>query len=179
MRLLEYTILTIVVAFIIQFWVLSILMSDRPQNTMGKLYLSIISASIMGILEVMIYDTYKSVVSLFYYIVLGLSLYISIYLYKNQSGIDDADYLKQMMESHGCDMFLSRKALERTENTNVQTIANNVINRRKRDIDVIEKMLSDSEKNAKAKITKSNVFNYMNIGREDPPTKPNPDKKSL
>jgi hypothetical protein len=40
-------------------------------------------------------------------------------------------------------------------------------------------MLSDSEKNAKSKITKSNVFNYMNIGREDPPTKPNPDKKSL
>jgi hypothetical protein len=179
MRLLEYTLLTFVVAFIIQFWVLSILTSDKPQNTVGKLYLSIVSASIMGILEVMIYDTYKSVVSLFYYIVLGISLYISIYLYKNQSGVDDTDYLKQMMESHGCDMFLSRKALEKTENTNVQTIANNIINRRKRDIDVIEKMLSDADKNIKAKITKTNVFNYMNIGREDPPTQTKTEKKSL
>jgi hypothetical protein len=99
MRLLEYTLLTVVVAFIIQFWVLSAITSNKPQPTMGKFYLSMVSACIMGILEVMIYDTYKSVVSLFYYLFLGFSLYLFIYFFKNSWWINDADYLKQMLES--------------------------------------------------------------------------------
>ncbi len=98
MRLLEYTLLTVVVAFIIQFWVLSAITSDKPQPTMGKFYLSMVSACIMGILEVMIHDTYKSVVSLFYYLVLGVSLYLFIYFFKNSWWINDADYLKQMLK---------------------------------------------------------------------------------
>jgi hypothetical protein len=156
MRLLQYTLLTFIVAFLIQYWVLSVITSNRPQNTVGKFYLSMVSASIMGILEVMIYDTYKSVVSLFYYIILGF---------------DDADYLKQMMESHSREMVLSKMAIEKTENNHVRTIANNIINRRKRDMDVIEKMLDDAHKEKTATITKTNVFNYMNIGRRDPPKK--------
>ena len=169
MRLLEYTVLTVVVAFIIQFWVLSAITSDKPQPTMGKFYLSMVAACIMGILEVMIYDSYKSVVSLFYYLVLGLSLYLFIYFFKNSWWIDDTDYLKQMLESHSREMILSQMAIKKTENTHVQTIATNVVNRRKRDIDVIAKMLDDADKQAKAPITKTNVFNYMNIGRQDPP----------
>lgn len=162
------------VAFLIQYWVLSVITSNRPQNTVGKFYLSMVSASIMGILEVMIYDTYKSVVSLFYYLALGLSVYIFIYMYKTQSGIDDADYLKQMLESHSKEMVLSQMAISKTENNHVRTIANNVINRRKRDIDVIEKMLDDAEKVKLAPITKSNVFNYMKVGtpsKEEIPVK--------
>ena len=179
MRLFQYTVLTFVVAFLIQYWVLSVITSKRPQNTVGKFYLSMVSASIMGILEVMIYDTYKSVVSLFYYLGLGLSVYFFIYMFKTQSGIDDADYLKQMLESHSKEMMLSQMAMTKTENNHVRTIANNAINRRKRDIDVIEKMLDDAEKVKLAPITKSNVFNYMNIGRQDPPKEEIPKKQIL
>ena len=181
MRLLEYTVLTVVVAFIIQFWVLSAITSDKPQPTMGKFYLAMISACIMGILEVMIYDSYKSVVSLFYYLVLGLSLYLCIYFFRNSWWIDDTDYLKQMLESHSREMILSQMAIKKTENTHVQTIATNVVNRRKKDMDVIAKMLDDADKQAKATITKTNVFNYMNIGRQDPPrgAKPPLDPSSI
>ena len=174
MRLFQYTILTFVVAFLIQYWVLSVITSNRPQNTVGKFYLSMVSASIMGILEVMIYDTYKSVVSLFYYLGLGLSVYFFIYMFKTQSGIDDADYLKQMLESHSKEMVLSQMAMTKTENNHVRTIANNAINRRKRDIDVIEKMLDDAEKVKLAPITKSNMFSYMKVGtpsKEEIPVK--------
>ena len=165
MRLLEYTLLTVVVAFIIQFWVLSAITSDKPQPTVGKFYLSMVSACIMGILEVMIHDTYKSVVSLFYYLVLGVSLYLFIYFFRNSWWINDADYLKQMLESHSREMLLSQMAIKNTENTHVQTIATNVVNRRKKDMDVIVKMLDDAAKQVKAPITKANVFNYMNVGR--------------
>lgn len=164
MRLLEYTVLTVLTAFIIQFWVLSAITCDRPQNTMGKFYLAMVSASIMGILEVMIYDSYKSVVSLYYYIGLGLSLYMFIYFFRNQIGIDDADYLKQMLELNSREMRLSQI---KTDNIQVQTIATNTIHKNKKNIDMFEKMLRD-EKN-KMPITKSNVLNYMNVGRRDPP----------
>jgi hypothetical protein len=171
MRLLEYTVLTIVVAFIIQFWVLSALTSDKSQSTMGKFYLSMVSACIMGILEVMIYDTYKNTISLFYYLILGVSLYLFIYFFKNLWWINDTDYLKQMLESHSREMVLSQMLVKKTENTHVQTIATNIIHRRKRDMDVIVKMLDDADKQMKAPITKTNVFNYMNVGRRDPPAK--------
>ena len=64
-------------------------------------------------------------------------------------------------------MVLSQMAMDKTTNNHVRTIANNVINRRKRDIDVIEKMLNDANQETKAPITKTNIFNYMNIGRQD------------
>ena len=180
MRLFEYTLLTVIVAFIIQFWVLSAITSDKPQPTVGKFYLSMISACIMGILEVMIYDTYKSAVSLFYYLVLGASLYLFIYFFRNSWWINDADYLKQMLESHSREMVLSQMAIKKTENTHVQTIATNIVHRRKKDMDVIVKMLDDAEKQVKAPITKTNLFNYMNVGRRDPPTKEEfAEKKSL
>ena len=164
MRLLEYTVLTVLTAFIIQFWVLSAITCDQPQNTMGKFYLAMVSASIMGILEVMIYDSYKSVVSLYYYIGLGLSLYMFIYFIRNRVGIDDADYLKQMLELNSREMRLSQI---KTDNIQVQTIATNTIHKNKKNIDMFEKILRDKEN--KMPITKTNVLNYMNVGRRDPP----------
>jgi hypothetical protein len=177
MQLLHYTLLTFIVAFLIQYWVLSVITSKRPQNTVGKFYLSMIAASIMGILEVMIYDTFKSVISMFYYLILGLMVYLFIYMFKTQSGIDDADYLKQMLESHSREMVLSQMAMDKTTNNHVRTIANNVINRRKRDIDVIEKMLNDAKQETRAPITKTNIFNYMNIGRQDKKEEENEEPK--
>lgn len=143
MQLLQYSMLTFVMAFMIQYWVLSIVTSARPQNTVGKFYLSVVTASIMGFLEVMIYDTYKSVVSLTYYLCFGFLIYVFLYMYKKQIGIDDADYLKQMLELHSCEMEMSLLAVDKTTNNQVKMVANNVVQRRKRDMDVIEKMLDD------------------------------------
>ena len=170
MQLLQYTLLTFIVAFFLQYWVLSVITSNRPQNTIGKFYLSIISASIMGILEVMIYDSYKNVVSVFFYLFLVLTLYLFIYLFKQQIGIDDVDYLKQMMESHSREMLLSQMAADKTTNIQVKRIANGIIERRKRDIDVIDKLLDDDSK--KAPITKKNLFTYLNVREEEPKEEP-------
>jgi hypothetical protein len=103
----------------------------------------VVAASIMGFLEVMIYDTYKSVVSLTYYLCFGFLIYVFLYMYKKQIGIDDADYLKQMLESHSCELEMSQTAVDKTANNQVKMVANNVVMRRKRDMDVIEKMLDD------------------------------------
>ena len=117
--------------------------------------------------------------TLFYYMVLGFSLYLFIYFFKNSWWVNDADYLKQMLESHSKEMVLSQRVLKKTENTHVQTIATNIVNRRNKDMDVIAKMLDDADKQAKAPITKANVFNYMNVGRRDPPSKEEFSKDTL
>ncbi len=85
-----------------------------------------------------------------------------------------------MLESHSREMVLSQMLIKKTENIHVQTIATNIVQRRKKDMDVLAKMLDDADKQVKAPITKTNVFNYMNVGRRDPPTKEEfAEKKSL
>ncbi len=162
MHLFQYTFLTFIVAFIIQYWVISILKSNAIKHSSGKLYLSLVSASIMGILEVMIYDTYKSTVSLYYYLALGAIIWFSLYLYKF---VDDTDYLNELLESHLYELRLSYKVMETTENSQIITIANNLIHRREKDIASIQKLLTNPDAKKQGTITKSNLFNYMDIGR--------------
>lgn len=166
MHLFEYTALTFIVAFIIQYWVISILKSKQHVHSAGKVYLSLVAASIMGILEVMIYDTYKSTVSIYYYMALGLVIGLSMYMYKNAD--DDMDYLKQLHESHMYEVQLSKRALETSDNSQIITIANNLVHRREKDMASIHKLLKDPNEKNRGHITKSNLFNYMAIGTASP-----------
>ena len=170
MKLFSYLILTFIVAFIVQFWILSVISTSNMEyvkHTRGKMYLSVVAASIMSILEVFIYDWYKNTLSLFYYIVLVLVIYLFSYLFKNQSGVDDQDYLKQMLEMHSRDVLISNQALLNTKSQSIQTVATNYINRRKKDIDVIKKLIDDGDKNVKAKEPVKHMP-YMRVGINSP-----------
>ncbi len=162
MQLFQYTFLTFVVAFIIQYWIISIIKSNIVKHSTGKLYLSLVSASIMGILEVMIYDTYKSTISLYYYLALGAIIGLSMHMYQS---VDDTNYLHELLESHQYETRLSKKVLETTDNSQIITIANNLIHRRSKDIASIQKLIQKPDTNSKGSITKSNLFNYMDVGR--------------
>jgi hypothetical protein len=124
---------------------------EHVNATRGKAYLSVVAASIMCILEVFIYDWYKNETSLFYYISFVLVAYLFSYLFKNQVGIDDQDYLKQMLEAHSKDLLISKQALLNTKSQSIQTVATNYINRRNKDVDVVKKLINDKDKNDKAK----------------------------
>jgi uncharacterized protein (DUF305 family) len=154
MKLFTYLVLTFIVAFVVQYWVLSVVSVSNMEHikmTRGKMYLSIVAASIMCILEVFIYDWYKNETSLFYYISFVLIAYLFSDLFKNQSGVDDKDYLKQMLESHSRELLISKQALQNTKSLSIQTVATNYINRRNKDIDVIKKLVDDNDKTNKAK----------------------------
>lgn len=162
MQLFQYTFLTFIVAFAIQYWVISIIKSGATHNNSGKLYLSLVSASVMGILEVMIYDTYKSTVSLYYYLALGALIWWSLYMYKS---VEDTHYLNELLESHLYELRLSNKVLETSDNPHIITIANNLIHRRNKDVASIHKVVNDSHNKNQGNITRGNLFNYMDIGR--------------
>lgn len=143
MKLFYYVCITFALAFAAQYWIISYITSRNPQNSRGKFYLSAFFASMMGILEVMIYDSYRDSVSLFYYVGLGLLAYGMIFAYNTQMGVADDDYLKQMLEHQSRDILLADRIIKNTESQSVRTIATNILNRRKRDVDMMTKMLAD------------------------------------
>lgn len=163
MKLFYYLCITFIVAFVLQYWIISYITTEKPifiQNTRGKMYISIFAASVMGILEVLVYDSYHNVVSLFYYIGLGLIMYLSAHFYKTQNGVDEIDYLKQMIEASSKDKLVSTTLLESTKNINVRTIATNILHRRQRDVDVMNKLLNDLAEKPALPISKKEAFAY-------------------
>jgi hypothetical protein len=163
MKLLTYLIITFTVAFFLQYWIISIITTTHPryvQHTRGKLYVSLFAASIMGILEVIIYDSYHNTVSLFYYIGLGMAIYGFAHAYKTQLGVSEKDYLKQMIEASSRDMLLSQNVVNHTQNINVRTVATNVLNKRKRDLDMMTQMMAQMDK---GQVTNAENFDYQKL----------------
>jgi hypothetical protein len=163
MKLLTYLIITFAVAFVLQHWIISMVTTMHPmyvKHNRSKLYISIFAASVMGILEVIVYDSYHNTVSLFYYIGLGLAIYGFAHAYKVQMGVSETDYLNQMIEASSRDMLLSQNLINHTQNINVRTVATNIINKRKRDMDMMTQMMAQMEKGP---VTNKELFDYQKL----------------
>ena len=163
MKLLTYLIITFAVAFVLQHWIISMVVTTHPRyvkHNRSKLYISLFAASVMGILEVIIYDSYNSTVSLFYYIALGLAIYGFAHAYKVQMGVSETDYLNQMIEASSRDMLLSQNLINHTQNINVRTVATNIINKRKRDMDMMTQMMAQMDKGP---VTNKELFDYQKL----------------
>ena len=163
MKLLTYLIITFAVAFVLQHWIISMVVTTHPRyvkHNRSKLYISIFAASVMGILEVIVYDSYHNTVSLFYYIGLGLAIYGFAHAYKVQMGVSETDYLNQMIEASSRDMLLSQNLINHTQNINVRTVATNIINKRKRDMDMMTQMMAQMEKGP---VTNKELFDYQKL----------------
>jgi hypothetical protein len=95
MNLLPSILFMMFFSFIIQYYIMSVIMTNditNIRNSLGKLYISTIMAFLMGIVEVMMHDFYSGVLSLQYYIPLFVLLGILYYLYKSQYKINDKEY---------------------------------------------------------------------------------------
>jgi hypothetical protein len=163
MKLLAYLSITFLVAFVLQYWIISMVTTTNMkyvQHNRGKMYISLFAASIMGILEVIIFDSYHNTVSLYYYIGLGLAIYIFAHAYKVQMGVTETDYLRQMIEASSRDLLLSQNLMNHTDNINVRTVATNILNKRKRDIDMMTQMMAEM---GKGPITNVDTFAYQKL----------------
>lgn len=163
MKLLTYLIITFAVAFVLQHWIISMVVTTHPmyvKHNRSKLYISLFAASVMGILEVIIYDSYNNTVSLFYYIGLGLAIYGFAHAYKTQMGVTETDFLNQMIEASSRDMLLSQNLINHTQNINVRTVATNIINKRKRDMDMMTQMMAQMDKGP---VTNKELFDYQKL----------------
>lgn len=133
-------------SFIIQFGLMSMIMTDNFSNitiSIGKIYLSLIMAFSMVVLELfMFYMHNKSIYNIIYIILCFIPIIYLIYLYRYQKYIYDNDYLKEMIEHHSMAVLTSANISLKTKNENVRNLANNIINVQKKEINEMKKIIT-------------------------------------
>ena len=132
-------------SFLIQYFLMNTIMTNSITdytNNLGKAYISVIMGLYMVLLEVMMRDyQYSSVSIKTYCITFGL-LAIFIYLYRQQVGIRDKEYLKGMIEHHSMALLTSKRILEKSDDYNVAKLAKNIIETQETEIKVMNSLLN-------------------------------------
>jgi hypothetical protein len=115
-------------------------------NSIGKFYLSVIMALFMVLIEIMMYDYHNHTFSKHLYTYCVLLLAFFIYLYRNQIGINDKQYLAEMIEHHSMAILTSDEILKKTNSYDVTKIANNIIQTQTDEINQMKNLLNKKNK---------------------------------
>ena len=145
MDLLFSVIFMMVASFIIQYTIMSAIMTnslDNIYNSLGKIYMSTIMALLMGLVEVTMYDYSMDTISYNYYIIITVFLLFFINIYKKQIFVGDIEYIKEMIEHHSMALQTSSRILEKTNNLEIRQLAQNIRDSQKEEIEIMKKMLN-------------------------------------
>ena len=133
-------------SFIIQFIFMSSIMTNSYQNitfSVGKFYLSVIMALLMGLIEVIMFDVHMKTISGIFYLSLIFLLVTFVYIYRNQVYIDDKEYLKEMIEHHSMALLTSEEILQNTHSERVKKLAENIISTQEKEIEYMRKLINE------------------------------------
>ncbi len=131
-------------SFIIQLIFMSSIMTDSYKNitfSIGKFYMAVIMAVLMGLTEVLMFDTHMKTVSGIYYVSLFFVLVVFVYLYRNQVYIEDKDYLNEMIEHHSMALLTSEEILQKTHSERVKKLAENIIVTQEKEIEYMRQLI--------------------------------------
>ena len=131
-------------SFIIQLIFMSSIMTDSYKNitfSIGKFYMAVIMAILMGLTEVLMFDTHMKTVSGIYYLSLFFVLVVFVYLYRNQVYIEDKDYLNEMIEHHSMALLTSEEILQKTHSERVKKLAENIIVTQEKEIEYMRQLI--------------------------------------
>jgi hypothetical protein len=109
--------------------------------SVGKFYMSVIMALLMGLLEVLMFDIHMRIISLYYYLMLFFMLSIFIYLYRNQIYIEDKDYLQEMIEHHSMAVLTSNEILQKTQSERVKKLAETILTTQEKEIEYMRQLI--------------------------------------
>jgi len=132
-------------SFLIQYFVMSPIMSYKTENitnSLGKVYLSTLMGLFMILLEIAMHDHQYDVFSLKNYAFVGGLILVVIYLYRTQKYITDKQYLEEMIEHHSMALLTSNRILEKTDDYNVSKLAKSIIQTQTDEIQRMKDMLS-------------------------------------
>ena len=130
--------------FIIQYVFMSYIMTnqvDNITNSMGKVYMS----TIMGLLMIIIMS-YDNIQNLGIYICL---LILCIYLYKIQFGVNDKNYIREMIEHHSMAIFTSDEIIKKTDNYEIAKLAKIIISQQTDELSVMHTLINKITDNGK------------------------------
>jgi len=145
MRLTHTMIMMFIGSFLIQYFVMSPIMSYKTENitnSLGKVYLSTLMGLFMILLEIAMHDHQYDVFSLKNYAFVGGLILVVIYLYRTQKYVTDKQYLEEMIEHHSMALLTSNRILEKTNDYNVSKLAKNIIQTQMDEIQRMKDMLS-------------------------------------
>ena len=126
--------------FIIQYVAMSYIMSNQVEhinNSVGKLYMCTLMGLFMVLLDSILSDKFNAQ---HVGIIVGLIL-LFIYLYKIQFGVDDKNYLREMIEHHSMALLTSKQILEKTKNPGVNNFAVKIIVNQEKEIEDMRYLL--------------------------------------
>ncbi len=112
--------------FLIQYIIMGFIMTDRLDNinhSTGKIYMSIIMGLFMVLLDMLLGPMFNVQ---HFTIMFGLTL-VFIYLYRIQFGVDDKNYIREMIEHHSMALLTSKNILEKTKNPAVINFASKIL----------------------------------------------------
>lgn len=115
-------------SFITQYFIMPLIMTHNfiyITNNLAKVYLSIIVAILVILFDAMMFDYHYNVFSfnLYAFIVSGFALFV--YLYRNQIGVNDKQYLEEMIEQNSISLLSCEQILKKTDNYDVAKLAKN------------------------------------------------------
>ena len=137
----------IIISFLIQLLVMSVIMTNSYKNitfSLGKFYMSIIMALLMGLAEVLMYDIHMNVINWYYYTLLFFLLSVFVYLYRNQMYVEDRDYLAEMIEHHSMAILTSEEILQKTSSERVKKLAETIVATQEKEIEYMRQLLNVS-----------------------------------
>ena len=130
----------IVVSFVIQYYLMSYIMTNNTnniQNSLGKFYLSCVMASLMGLTEMFIMGDQNILIL----IILLVMLVGSVIIYRRQMYINEKEYLKEMIEHHSMALLTSKSIIEKTNDNQVKNLAQNIIKSQQSEINYMGQLL--------------------------------------
>ena len=116
----------VICSFIIQYFIMPPVMVNSITDitfTLGNAYLSLFMGLLMGVVEVIMYDMRYNVMSVKYYVSLLIMSAVCVYLYRYQIGINDKQYLEEMIEHHSMALLTSEKIVKKTDNYDVAALS--------------------------------------------------------
>ena len=135
-------------SFFIQFVLMSLIMSNSISNitfSVGKFYISVIMALLMGLLEVFMYDfNSMSGISAPYYLSLIFALCVFLYLYRSQAYIYEKQYLEEMIEHHSMALLTSEEIQQKTNNERVKKLAENIVTTQEAEIKYMKQLIKSN-----------------------------------
>jgi hypothetical protein len=121
---------------------------DITKST-GKIYMSLIMATLMSLLEIFMHDMYNFMFSWHYYLFFFVLLIALIFIYKKQLFIDDKNYLEEMIEHHSMALLTSNQIVGKTTDDKVKLLATNIIKTQEREIEQMKLLLVRKENDYK------------------------------
>lgn len=119
--------------------------SKHAYNNLNYVYMNILMVSIMLILEIIFMrNMYPNKFLNNRLIVIGIIILVFVfYFIREQTFINDKEFLKSMIPHHSSGILMARKIKDKTQNPNIKILAENIIKTQDKEIEDMKKLLEN------------------------------------